>query len=118
MLTDVTTKYDLYREAQQALAEGHPELAEQALVRARRMAKATNHDQPSEDQAQAAWYLARLYRQFASRADCYAMFDEAFGMLAVVLGEAHPRTLECQREYSILLTADALLAQRRQAAMN
>lgn len=117
-LDRVVTKYDLYAEADRAqeLAESgavpDPILrvqlithARNCLMRARRIAIATN-DKASEDQAEAALRLARLFRDYGARTAAYAMYDEAFRIYAALKGESHKNTLEVQREYGMLLTVD------------
>lgn len=112
-MLNVVTKYDLYARAQHALSEGDASTAEDCLLRARRLAIALAHNEPSEDQAEAALKLARLYRACGYTARSMELFDESFSMYARVLGESHKTTLEVQREYGMLLTLQHMQAQRQ-----
>lgn len=118
MFSNVVTKHDLYAAAQHALQEGDASSAESFLLKAYNLAAATHNNEPSEDRAEAAVRLARLYRSCGYTDQAMAYYDEAFPMYARVLGETHATTLGVQQEYGCFLTIQHMAAQRAARRMN
>jgi hypothetical protein len=70
------------------------------------------------EKAQEALELARQFCQAGHPEEATDLYDDAFVIFSRELGETHPLSLETQREYSILLTAQHMLASTLRRRMN
>lgn len=83
--------------------------------------KGANNQELKQDLVDAgkeALGLARSFLQYREWDDACEMYDDAFRIFAVNLGETHPLTLEAQHEYSMLLTVQRMRVQNLRRRMN